>query len=345
MALIPQILTIQWLRGKPQWIEDYYSTGIYPHISSFFRWLLGWIPFSVGDILYTGLVLFAIGYIIKYWRTIIKHKMLFLRDVAMVLSIAYFTFYMCWGLNYYRLPIANKFELQETEDVEDLIAFTKTLILKTNTVQEQVTKDSAVAVQLPYTQQQQFEATLRSYVTLAKKHPFLEYQQPSVKTSLFSTVLTYMGYAGYLNPFTNEAQVNGLLPHVRFPVVTAHEMGHQLGYSAENETNFIGYLATVNSTDAYYKYVAYSYALAYCLNDVRRYDEDVFEALMGTINEGVRLNYSEMSDFWDAYENPMEPIFKGMFNTFLKANHQAKGIQSYNAVVSLLIGYHKQYPL
>ncbi|MDO1498958.1 DUF3810 family protein [Winogradskyella maritima] len=33
---------------------------------------------------------------------------------------------------------------------------------------------------------------------------------------MFSTGLTYMGYAGYLNPFTNEAQVNRLLPILGF---------------------------------------------------------------------------------------------------------------------------------
>ncbi len=36
-----------------EWVETYYTYGIYPSISSFLRILFGWIPISMGDILYT----------------------------------------------------------------------------------------------------------------------------------------------------------------------------------------------------------------------------------------------------------------------------------------------------
>jgi len=265
--------------------------------------------------------------------------------MIMVLSIAYFTFHLMWGFNYYRQPIAEKFQLQETKDYQELVDFTRKLIQKTNETQVQITKDSTIRVAIPYSQKEQFDMTLNGYDRLSEKHPFLSYQRPSIKTSLLSKALTYMGYAGYLNPFTNEAQVNGLLPNFRFPVVSGHEIGHQLGYSAENETNFIGYLVTANNDDIYFKYAAYSYALGYCLNDVRRGDAAVFDELLKELNGGVKLNFEEMADFWNQYENPLEPVFKSIFNSFLKANNQAQGIQSYNAVVSLLIAYHRENPL
>ena len=34
------------------------------------------------------------------------------------------------------------------------------------------------------------------------------YKNVSVKKSLFSLPLTYMGFSGYINPFTNEANIN-----------------------------------------------------------------------------------------------------------------------------------------
>ncbi len=345
LSLIPQIILVKWLGSHTDWIETYYSNGIYPLISNFFRLLFGWIPFSVGDILYTSLVILALGYVYKNGRNILRNKLGFLRDLVMVLSIAYFTFHFMWGFNYYREPIAAKFQLEETKDYQELVDFTKELIKKTNEIQIQITKDTAERVNIPYSQEEQFKMVLSGYTQLSKKHPFLAYHQTSIKTSLFSKALTYMGYAGYLNPFTNEAQVNALLPDFRFPVVTGHEIGHQLGYSAENETNFIGYLVTANHNDLYFKYTAYSYALGYCLNDVRRGDTAIFDALIKELNGGVKLNFQEMSLFWNQYENPLEPVFKSIFNSFLKANNQAQGIQSYNAVVSLLIAYHKQYPL
>ena len=122
-------------------------------------------------------------------------------------------------------------------------------------------------------------------------------------------------------------------------------MGHQIGYSAENETNFIGYLVTSNNKDPYFKYAAYAYALGYCLNDVRRTDKDDFERIMQNLNHGVKMNFQEMAIFWNSYENPMEPVFKSIFDTFLKANNQTEGIRSYNAVVLFLVAYHKNHPL
>jgi hypothetical protein len=43
-----------------------------------------------------------------------------------------------------------------------------------------------------------------------------------------SLPLTYMGFSGYLNPFTNEAQVNYLGPCILSQPQLA-EMAHQLG--------------------------------------------------------------------------------------------------------------------
>lgn len=345
VSLIPQIILVKWLGQNTAFIETYYSTGVYPYISKFFRFLLGWIPFSIGDILYLLLTILAIYYIYKKWTYIKANKLRFVRDIVMVLSVAYFTFHLLWGFNYYREPLSTKLALTETKDFNELVNFTEQLIQKTNTLQKKIVGDTIQKVDIPYSQNKMFQMSVAGYEQLAEKFPSLKYEKPSIKTSLFSTGLTYMGYAGYLNPFTNEAQVNGILPNFRFPIVAGHEIGHQLGYSAENETNFIGYLATSNNKDPYFQYAAYAYVLGYCLSDVRRGDKELFELLFNKLNPGVRVNFQEMAIFWEAYENPLEPVFKSIFNSFLKANNQSQGIKSYNAVVSLLIAYHKKYPL
>ncbi len=52
-----------------------------------------------------------------------------------------------------------------------------------------------------------------------------------------------MGFAGYLNPITNEAQVNALIPKNNYPATICHEIAHQVGIASESEANFVGYLA------------------------------------------------------------------------------------------------------
>ena len=104
-------------------------------------------------------------------------------------------------------------------------------------------------------------------------------------------------------------------------------------------------MVTANNNDIYFQYAGYAYALGYCLSDIRSSDKEEFNRLLSTLNPGVKNNFQEMSNFWNSYENPMEPVFKSIFNSFLKANNQTEGIRSYNAVVSLLVAYHKQKPL
>ncbi|WP_273272843.1 DUF3810 domain-containing protein [Maribacter polysiphoniae] len=345
VSIIPQIILVKWLGNHPDVIESYYSRGVYLWISGFFRILYGWIPFSVGDILYFTLSLLAIRYVYRHWLEIKTYPLLFLRNIVFILSIAYFTFHLLWGFNYYREPIAKRFGLEDRHTEKELLTLTEALIHKTNALQYSITKDTALAVEVPYTQKEIFDKTLIGYENLQNTYPFLAYKHPSIKTSLFSTGLSYMGYGGYLNPFTHEGQVNGRLPNFRFPVVAGHEIGHQVGYSAENETNFIGYLATLNNPDRYFQYTAYAYALTYCLSDLRRNDEAKFKELYSLINAGTRKNFEEMAHFWQSFENPMEPIFKSIFNSFLKANNQTQGIKSYNAVVSLMVTYHKDHPV
>lgn len=345
LLLIPQIIVVKWLGSYPESIERYYSTGIYPIISGFWRMLLGWIPFSVGDILYVLLILMAIGYIIVNRISIKRKPLLFLRDVVMVASIAYLSFHLLWGFNYYREPLAKTMGLPKEHDQGDLLDFVDRLITKTNEIHFQLGGDIDSMVRIPYTKNEIFDLTLDGYRSLENQFPIFTYRHPSIKKSLLSAPLTYMGYGGYLNPFTNEAQTNAKLPNFRFPVISGHEIGHQLGYSAENETNFIGYLVTVGNTDPYFKYSGYAYALSYCLSELARRDKTLFDRKYDELNPGVRKSYKEVADFWKAHENPLEPIFKSIFNSYLKANNQPQGIQSYHGVVSLLVTYYKDRPL
>jgi len=345
LGLIPQLILVQWLASHPEWVETYYSNSVYPWISQFFRSLFGWVPFSVGEIIYSILIFLGIRYLIRKREKIKAQPLAFLRNALMVLSVFYFTFHIVWGLNYYRKPLSETLDISDSISAAEIKKLTEALVIKTNALHYQITADSTVMVQVPYTRNEIIEKTISSYNALDAQMPFLAYPRPNIKKSMFSIMSSYMGIGGYLNPFTNEAQVNRKTPVFRFPVVAGHEIGHQIGYSAENETNLIGYLVTAKNEDIYFQYSATAYALSYCLNAVHAIDEVASKELYSQINDGVKKNYQELQDFNDAYENPFGPIFKSIFSTFLKANNQADGVKSYSRVVNLLVGYHKKHPL
>lgn len=343
LSLIPQILLVYWASRNPEWIENYYSQGLYPLISKIYRSLLGWIPFSIGDIIYVVLGILAIGYLIRNRKQLFTIKMAL--NVGMVLSVAYFTFHLMWGLNYYRLPIGDAFELEESFTQEELIRVIDGLVQTTNQMQEEITGDTVSAVWVPHSRRAIFTTAREGYDLLGERYPKLNYPLPSIKPSLLSTMLSYMGYGGYLNPFTLEGQVNAKLPTFRLPVVSAHEMAHQVGYSAENEANFLGYLAASHSTDRYAQYSAKTFGLSHCLGQLQVLDSTAFDSLVDRMHPGVKQNFREAREFWESYQNPLEPLFKSAFDTFLKANRQEEGMASYSRVVGLLVAYHREEPI
>lgn len=334
-----------WLGGRPDLVETYYSNGIYPVISRFFRILFGWIPFSVGELVYTALIVLAVRYVIMNRDGIKKRPWRFLRNVVLVFSVFYFTFNLVWALNYYRKPLAGQFAIRDSVTTQEVVGLTERLIQKTNRLQLEITGDSTKIVQVPYGRDAIFEMTIAEYDRLQQELPFLAYPHPNLKKASIGALASYMGIGGYLNPFTNEAQVNALTPTFRLPVVTAHEIGHQVGYAKENETNFIGYLVTMKNPDRYFRYSASAYALSHCLSAVRRADKQKFAELSEKINAGVWENYLELNAFNQRYANPFEPVFKTIFSTFLKANQQKDGIKSYSKIVELMVGYHEKFPI
>ena len=237
--LFVQIVLVNMMSFFPEFVEAYYSNGIYLWISSFSRIALGWLPFSIGDIIYFIVIFLLLRWFWrqrKTWRSQWKDNLL---QILSVLSVAYFMFHILWAASYHRVPLFEKMEISREYTDADLLAFTKKLIAKSNALHSSLTINDTLKVVFPYTRDEIFEKNLDGYDALANQYPFFAYEHPSVKKSIISLPLTYMGFAGYLNPFTNEAQVNYKLPLYTFPTVTCHEMAHQLGYASESEANLL----------------------------------------------------------------------------------------------------------
>ena len=184
-----------------------------------------------------------------------------------------------------------------------------------------------------------FDITLDGYKHIQKDFPELTYKGEALKRSIFSLPLTYMGFNGYLNPLTNEAQVNTIIIPYKLPTTASHEIGHQLGFAKENEANFISCLVTMNHPNLRFRYSGYTFALSYCLSELYRRDQAKAEELICTINPGILKNYREVEEFWLKHQNPFEPLFKATYNRYLIANNQIDGMKSYSYVVALLVNY------
>ncbi len=64
------IIFAQLFMLSDQRVEQWYARGIYPYISGLLQVSLGWIPFSVGDLLYSGVIFWAVYRLWQFSSTI-----------------------------------------------------------------------------------------------------------------------------------------------------------------------------------------------------------------------------------------------------------------------------------
>ncbi len=344
--LLPvQLLLIKIISFFPEFVEHFYSNGIFVFTSKILRYVFGWIPFSFGDVLYCILIIGVLRFLFKkVLRQNIVWKEVLL-DIGATLSVVYACFHMLWGMNYYRLPLHEILNIDDQYTEEELVKVSEDLIAKANVLHTQLESNDSLSINIPYSKKEIYEKTVPAYQALNGLFPELNYSPKSIKNSLLSLPLTYMGFSGYLNPLTNEAQVNGLILNYKAPTTSCHEEAHQLGFAKENEANFIAALTTMKYDDLYFNYSGATFALRFCLNDLYNRNEQKAICLLEELRPGIRKNYREVNEFWDAYENPLEPIFKGTYDSYLKANNQPDGIETYSYVVALLVNYYKVNPV
>ena len=341
LLLFIQILFLQLLSFFPEVVERYYSNGLYVYISKFSRIVFGKFSFSVGDCIYFVVIFLILRWFYQQYKLgKLNWKDSVLR-VLSFLSVFYFLFNFLWAMNYHRVPLYEKMGIENKYSDEDLLKFTRVLIAKTNEIHRQIEKNDSLKVVFPYSQEQVFEMNLTGYRLLSKQFSSFEYSNPSIKKSLISLPLSYMGFGGYLNPLTNEAQVNDKGPMYNFPTTVCHEMAHQLGYASESEANFIGFLASIKNENVYFQYSGYSYALRYCLRNWQFRDKKVFEELLKTIQPGILKNLKESEAFWKQYETFIETGFQIFYDNFLKFNQQKDGLGGYSKFVDLMVNYYK----
>ena len=339
--LLPvQIVLVQIAGQYPAFIEHFYSNGIYPMIARLLRFLFGWIPFSVGDLLLFFLVFASLRFVYRLCKSRFQNWIAKLVHLTAILSGIYCCFYLFWGLNYYRAPLKETLGYNQREyTTSQLVNTTYYVVEQLNFYQQNITNFDSIQVENPYSEKKIHQMAVVGYQNLAQDFPMFTYEVPSVKRSFMSLLQTYNGTSGYFNPLTGEAQVNDRIPKTGYPTTTCHEMAHQIGFAAENEANFVGFLAANYTDDLYFKYASYRMAFGYLIREVRKRDRQAYAEIWKKTHKGILKDFKNSAAFWESYKNPFEPLVKKGYNAYLKANKQDKGTASYHYVVDLLISY------
>lgn len=323
-----------------QFVETYYSGGIYKFSAIAQRFISALFPFPLGDFLYLLVILFVLACCYRLYKKV-KDKAFKKSDRLKIplqafnfILISYLVFKILWGLNYSRPSISKQLKISDDKyTTAQLVSLGKFFIENLNQL-DSVRKTRFTIDQLQTLAKAGFDK-------MEKENPIFKYHVPVVKPVLNSWLITKIGIEGYFNPLSGEANVNMRLPGVALPFITCHEIAHQLGVAREDEANLIGYLVASHSDNAYFRYSAIYSMLKNILYEIRIKSPEDYEKLYQTINSATLQNIKNDREFWMMYNNQMFGYLDMAFDRFLKLNNQRKGTESYQDIVLWLYNYHK----
>jgi uncharacterized protein (UPF0333 family) len=343
LLLTLAIFILMQLAGYPAVVERYYSCGFYIFICRVFHPVLNLFPFSVGDILYITVIGYLIYKIIGVFKLLFKKQF---KRIGMVLlglvigvQAGVLAFYLFWGMNYFRPSAAERLNLRDTSfTTADLKAVTKLLIDSANASRARVT-----AADMAQTNSAIYHTAVQAVSSLSADSVNFRSYHPDIKPSLLTFLLNYIGTSGYYNPFTSEAQINYQMPIFNRPFVACHEMSHQMGYGAEDEADFAGFVVAIRSRDRLLRYSAYHLAVSEFMYSLGRRDTLAHKELKALLSKKVHQDYVIEHNYWLSYENKLGAISSVFYDNFLKANNQPQGLETYNRMVLLVMARERDH--
>ncbi len=339
----------------PEMVERVYSNFFYYYFSRIISTFNRLVGVSLAEI---GLIILAVALVLwiawlaqKAWNGFISPVELLLYLVYRGLwagGIGMLLFFVLWGFNYQRLPVAESLKIVGTETQPgELETICSQMISRLNenyqlaSASQNWTNESS----LPVTQSRLYQVIEQSFQRSNLLGQAGQGGFGTPKPLFLSGVLTRLGISGVFSPFTGEANYNQEVPASNLPFVIAHEKAHQRGWAREDEASFISFVVCTNSGDSFVRYAGYLQALPKLMQVLRRTNEPEYTALKARIGDGPRRDLASRAQFWTFRENPiLGAAARQTNNTYLRANRVRSGIANYDEVTSLIIGYYQRYP-
>ena len=300
-------------------VERWYSRGIFPPLQRVVTTVSNLVPFALFDVLWIGGVA-AAGVLIyrsrtRGWRGGLLHVLLV---IACAAAVVYLAFLAGWGLNYRRVPLAERVEFDEKRITADAHTALGERIVAT------LNAEYARAHQRPLDLAALGTAFQDAHRALGGS-PIV----PGVpKRTLLGWYFHKTAIAGMTDPFFLETLLAPDLLDVELPFVIAHEWAHLAGYADEAEANYLAYL-TCRRGDAGARYSAALMLIGYAQG--RR-------ALSDSLDIGPKIDLVAIQTRYAQTSELLRFAARESYDRYLKANRVEKGIESYDAVVQLILG-------
>lgn len=155
---------------------------------------------------------------------------------------------------------------------------------------------------------------------------------------------------GYYFPFSLEANINSLMHISNVAPTVCHELSHTKGFIYEDDANFIGFLACIESDDVFLQYCGYLSVLNYVNNDFYKSidnNKNVYKKHVRISDLVAEDNIFLSKEDWEVVEKKavvktatVKKVSNTLMETTLKLNGVEEGMQQYDKVVNLLLDYY-----
>lgn len=364
--LIPVLLILSsLLLNLAGWMSssfcNCYLKYIFPVWVGTYGRITGIFPFSVGEVmLYLAVALTAFFLIWALLRVLI-HSLLPEREgkifrcygtvylwiagiVCIVMTLNCFLLYHVSPINERYAVGANS---KEKYGVEEIAALRDYVVERANELSVIIKRDENGNLLYEGDMKQEAKKQMQR---LGVSYQDLEGYYPAPKPLANSAFFSQQYIMGYYFPFSMEANYNDIMCEINMPAVMCHELSHLKGFIREDEANFIGYLACVDSQDDFFRYSAYLSVIAYLDRDfLKALGSDGEEYLAHpSIEEQVYADQRFLTqETWDMVEEKAffdTRTVKAASNAFTETTLVLNGVEdgkiSYSRVVDLLLQYY-----
>ena len=307
-------------------VERWYSTGVYPRLQAVITPVSNRFPVALLDIsVATGIIVGAWVLSRRIWRTGVGRGLL--RSAGSVVTagaVGYLLFLLVWGLNYRRVPLERKLDWDSsrvTRSAAVTIANTAALSMNGGFVAAHAREWDIRALEQSFAQAQRALGAAETAV------PGLP------KRSLLTQYFRHAAIDGMTNPFFLEIILNTELLEVERPYVIAHEWAHLAGYADESEANFVAWLTCLRG-DPLARYSGWLAAYAHATRSLPREVRSELTPLAAGPQEDLRA----IARRHETSSPAVRKAAQGVYDGYLRANRVEEGIDSYDAVLRLMLG-------
>jgi hypothetical protein len=149
--------------------------------------------------------------------------------------------------------------------------------------------------------------------------------------------MSHADILGVFFPLTMESNINVDAPFFLLPAAMVHELAHQSGFIREDEANFISYLACKQSDEPIFLYSGLFLAFRYSIFALKEVNPEFSSEVMSSLSHAVLRDIAQNEQYLTQYKGIISNVSNTINDTYLKANNQSDGVNSYGRIVDLLL--------